>query len=227
MDRKEEEEEEELGGYATPPSSPTKENQVGQKQFLVPRSLARSTAKKAVRQVQNLRVRVEELRDCQLSSRESFMVNNWNYEFDDVSQKLSKEVEPEENVKVMLNRVRLVYALFRKTFTTVSGVYIGKSVNMRVRFNHHQRQKKKENHMLAMVAIGVFTAVDVPALELKRWRMNAETLALQYERLLTEAVIEEGLEVYNDSEEAGGGGRCASGKVQETTLYMLLSSSNN
>jgi hypothetical protein len=41
-------------GYETPPSSPIKENRP------VPRSLARPTAKKAVRQVQNLRVRVEE-----------------------------------------------------------------------------------------------------------------------------------------------------------------------
>jgi len=44
----------------------------------------------------------------------------------------------------------------------VSGIYVGKSVNQRVRFNHHQRQKNKEGRMLAMVAIALFTADDVP-----------------------------------------------------------------
>jgi hypothetical protein len=44
----------------------------------------------------------------------------------------------------------------------VSGIYVGKSVNQRVRFNYHQRQKNKEGRMLAMVAIALFTADDVP-----------------------------------------------------------------
>ena len=167
----EEEEEEEEEGYGTPPSSPVKENRP------LPRSLARPTAKKVVRQVQNLRVRVEELKGCELSSACSFLVSNWNFEFGDASHRVSKEMDPEKNTQLLLNRVRLVYTLFRETFASVSGIYIGKSVNQRVRFNHHQRQKKKEGRMLAMVAIALFTADDIPLQDVKRWRMNTETLA--------------------------------------------------
>ena len=81
--------------------------------------------------------------------------------------------------------------------------------------------------MLAMVAIEVFTANDVPQQDRLRWRMNAETLGLHYERLLTEAV-KDVLPVYDDSEETGGGGRIANVEnVKETCLYMLLIVSND
>ena len=49
----------------------------------------------------------------------------------------------------------------------MSGIYVGKSVNQRVRFNYHQRQKNKEGRMLAMVAIALFTADDVPLQDVK------------------------------------------------------------
>ena len=211
---------EEDEAYGTPPSSPVKENRP------LPRSLARPTAKKAVRQVQNLCVRVDELKGCELSSACSFLVSDWNYEFGDQAVRLSKEVDPEKNTAILLNRVKLVYNLFKEAFANVSGVYVGKSVNQRVRFNHHQRKKKKEGCMLAMVAIALFTAEDVPLLDIKRWRMNTETLALHYERLLTEAVQESGLEVFEESEEPGGGGRCGK-KAKESVVYVLLSVSND
>ena len=223
--RGEEEDEEEM--FNTPPSSPIKENVPLQQKKPLPRSLARSTSKKATRQVQNLKVRVEELQNCELSKASSFLVNTWNYEFGDGNTRTSKDLTPDQNTTILLKRVQLVYELFKARFVTVSGVYVGKSINTRVRFNHHQRNKSKEGHMIAMVAIEVFTADDVPQQDRLRWRMNAETLGLHYERLLTEAV-KDVLPVYEDSEETGGGGRIANVEnVKETCLYMLLIVSND
>ena len=223
LENNEQEEEEELI-FSTPPSSPAKENVAQRKQ--VPRSLARSTSKKNTRQVQYLRKRVEELQECELSKGCSFLVHTWNYEFGDVANRISKDFNPDQNTAILLSRVKLVYELFKAAFVAVSGVYVGKSVNTRVRFNHHQRNKSKEGHMLAMVAIEVFTGDDVPEQDRVRWKMNAETLGLHYERLLTEAV-KEVMPVYDDSEETGGGGRIANvDNVKETCLYMLLTVSN-
>ena len=77
-----------------------------------------------------------------------------------------------------------------------------------------------------MISIALFTDVDVPAQDRKRWRMNAETLALNYERLVTEAVVEPGLETFDAGEEPGGGGRCGKG-ARECVVYALFSVSND
>jgi hypothetical protein len=216
----EEEEEGDEAEFQTPPSTPVKIKPL-------PRSLARSTSKKLTRQVQNLRTRVEELRGCQLSKDASFLVNTWNYEFGDGEKRLSKHVDPDENVAILLNRVQLVYGLFKEAFATVSGVYVGKSINSRVRMQSHMRVKGKEGFLLAMVTVAVFTAEDVPEQDAKRWKMNAETLGLHYERLLADAVRGV-LPTYEDGEETGGGGRIANAdNVKETCLYMLLSASND
>ena len=69
-----------------------------------------------------------------------------------------------------------------------------RSIYARVRFNHHRTKRDKEGHMLAMVSIALFSPSDVPAQDFKRWRMNVETLALHYEQLVSEAVIESGLD---------------------------------
>lgn len=221
LDNKEEEEEEELV-FSTPPSSPVKENVKKQ----VPRSLARSTSKKATRQVQNLKVRVAELKGCDLSTSCSFLTHTWCFEFGDTGAVL-KSNPPKQNVQVMLNRVKLVHRLFQDNFASVSKVYIGKTTNSRSRFNGHQRYKKKDGCMLVMIAVEVFVPEDVPDEDNERWGMTAETVALHYERLLTLELMKEGM-VYEDSEESGGGGRCANeGNIRETTVYMLLSVSNN
>jgi len=99
IDDEEEFEDEELEGYETPPSSPLKENK------RVPRSLTRPGAIKLVRQVQNLRTRVEELQGCELSPKYSFFVSDWNFEFGDDTHRVLKEVDPEQNTLVLLNRV--------------------------------------------------------------------------------------------------------------------------
>jgi hypothetical protein len=53
--------------------------------------------------------------------------------------------------------------------------------------------------------------------------MNAETLALHYERFLTEAVQKSGLEVFEESEEPGGGGRCGKHKPKRVVfIYCFL-----
>ena len=50
-------------------------------------------------------------------------------------------------------------------------------------------------------------------------------LSLHYERLLTEAVQHSGLDVYEESEEPGGGGRCGK-QAKESVVYILLSVAN-
>ena len=57
----------------------------------------------------------------------------------------------------LLNRVNSVHKLFKDTFSSVSDIYVVKSVNQGVCFNRHQREKKKEGSMLAMVAIALLT----------------------------------------------------------------------
>ncbi len=207
-------------GYATPPCSPVKLR-------VAPRSLARPGTKRAVRQIQNLKSRVAELQGCALDSTLSFHITEWSCEFGDEEARLSSEVEPSENVQVMLQRVSLVYGLLKSTFAHVSGVYIGKTSNQKTRFNHHNRHKKKPGHMLIMVAVGVFGKDDVPEQDRLRWSMNVDVLGLQYERMLTEAVVRDGeIPVFNDSEEAGGGGRASGTAANFVTVYVLLSVSN-
>ena len=134
---------------------------------------------------------------------------------------------PDENVKVLVDRVTAVKGLFEKNFKWVSGVYVGKSLNMRVRFNNHMKLKRKPDEMVAMIALEVFTEDDVPQEDKLRWKMNPGVLALHYERLLTDAILEQGIETYAETQEAGGGGRATSGISRQCALYMLLSVSNN
>ena len=155
------------------------------------------------------------------------MIGTHGYDFGHRDQCVLADTHPRINVQFMLNRVKLVYDLFKRSFKSVSGIYIGKSVNMRVRFNHHQRQKKKDGHMLAMITIALFTPGDVPSEDVGRWDMSSEVVALNYERLLTRAVLDAGLPTFGPNEEPGGGGRSADDvAAREAAVYMLLSVSN-
>jgi hypothetical protein len=127
---------------------------------------------------------------------------------------------------VLVDRVEAIHLLFKRNFTRVSGVYIGKTLNIRVRFNSHMKQKRKPNEMLTMIALVLFTEEDVPREDRQRWKMNPDVLSLHYERLLTEAIVEHGIETYGETQEAGGGGRATSGVSKQAALYMLLSVSN-
>jgi hypothetical protein len=103
-----------------------------------PRSLARSGQKRNVRLVHNLHARVAELRECALSDECSFHLADWTYEFPGESdQLLSIENTAARNVEIMFARVRCVYELFCASFKNVSNIYIGKSVAVRARFQHH------------------------------------------------------------------------------------------
>ena len=55
--------------------------------------------------------------------------------------------------------------------------------------------------------------------------MNADILGLQYERLLTDAVVESGMEMFDAGDEPDGGGRCGKG-AKECVVYALFSVSN-
>jgi hypothetical protein len=192
-----------------------------------PRSLARSGAKKVVRQVLHLKPRVEELKSCHLTPKSSFLVSEWTNEFGKEDGILSKHAEPEVNVEILLKRVKSVYNLFTASFDRVSGIYIGKSCNMRVRFNHHQRSKKKSDESLAMIGVALFTDEDVPDQDQRRWKMKSDQLAMNYERLLLQAVVDSGLPIFEDSEEVGGGGRSSGHMTKQVAVYMLVSIANN
>jgi len=217
--------------FGTPPSSPgrsfgllslnvTSPERATEKK---PRSLARTGAKKAVRQVHHLKSRVSEMRGKQLSPVYSFLMSEWTFEFDDDQQQVLSSLEPYDNVAIMLQRVKHVYNLFKASFDHVSGIYIGKSTNLRVRHSHHMRSKKKLDESLAMIGIGLFTDNEVHPVDRTRWGMTCETIGFQYERLLTQAVVDDGLPTYNESQEPGGGGRSGGANVKECVVYMLLS----
>jgi hypothetical protein len=189
-----------------------------------PRSLARTGSKRNVRQVRYLEPRLAELKDCSLTPELSFFIDQVG---DVRGPTLSKENLPEENVAIMLDRVRNVYDLFKATFDRVSGIYIGKSTNLRVRFNHHMRTKKKMKEALALVGVGLFTDADVNDLDRNRWQMSCEVLGFQYERLLTKAVANANLPTFSEKQEPGGGGRCGGENTMECIVYMLVSFANN
>jgi hypothetical protein len=231
----EEEEENDGACFGTPPSSPIRifsSLSLNQNTPLttttkkLPRSLARTGAKKAVRQVLHLKPRVMEMKDCLLTPASSFFISEWSFEFDDVGRTLSRENEPEENVYRMLKRVEDVYRFFKQSFTQVSGIYIGKSTNLRSRFNHHMKSKKKPEESLAMIGVGLFVEEDVHPSDRERWKMTCEVLGFQYERLLTDAVIKSTLPMFEDTQEPGGGGRCGGENTTECIVYMLLTFSN-
>ena len=58
---------------------------------------------------------------------------------------------------VLVDRVKEVKSLFEMNFKRTSGVYFGKSLNMRVRFSNHMKHKRKPDEMLVVVALEVFT----------------------------------------------------------------------
>lgn len=220
-----EEEEDEVVFCSPPPPTTKKEN--AKPPLQAPRSLARTGSKKVVRQVLHLRPRVNELVGKELTPQSSFLVSEWTYEFNDRDWILSNLANPEENVRVMLQRVQYIYTLFKQSFTYVSGVYIGKSVNCRVRFNHHMRNKKKPNQSIAMIAIALFTNEDVAQQDRQRWEMTCEVIGFQYERLLAKAITQEGLPTFEESLEPGGGGRAGGHQVRDCVVYMLLIISNS
>jgi hypothetical protein len=55
------------------------------------------------------------------------------------------------------------------------------------------RSKKKPDESLAMmIGVALFIDKDVPPLDRVRWKMTFEVLGFQYERLLTEAMVQTG-----------------------------------
>lgn len=189
-----------------------------------PRSLAKSGAKRGIRKVQYLKTRIQELRGCAVEPIHSFYVSNWWNEFDELKEEqLHKNNNPRDNVAIMLRRVEAVQDLLHDTFSEISGVYIGKTCQMKVRFVKHEQQKRKTGHMLVMVAIAVFGEQDIPQEDIERWGFNVDVFGLNYERLLSKAVIDAGMKVYGDSEEAAGGGRANSRREDDVTVYALYS----
>lgn len=224
--------------FGTPPSSPIRsfsllrlkaqETPPRTEKPNLPRSLARTGSKKAVRQVFHFRSRLEEMKGCLLGKHSSFFICEWAFEFDDRVELLSKDFHPERNVKIMLNRIKKVYGLFQRTFAHVSGVYVGKTTNMRSRFNHHMKTKSKEEESLAMIGLNVFRDEDVHESDRDRWSMTCEVLGFQYERLLTATLVEDGsIPLFSVKQEPGGGGRCGGENTMECIVYVLVSISNN
>ena len=227
-----EEDDRENSSFGTPRSSqsvqsPVLKSAVGISSSLQkPRTLTRSGAKKNVRQLTHFKPRLLEMKRRELTPECSFFVSAWANEFND-AEELSKEADPSENVQIMLKRVLMTYRFCKLNFDHVSGVYIGKSANLRVRFNGHYKRKTRPDEAIVILTVATFTEDDVPEVDRDRWAMNAEVLALNYERLLMQAVLLSGTPTYDDTKEEGGGGR-SSGKenVKECAVYMLLSLSN-
>jgi len=97
---------------------------------------------------------------------------------------------------------------------------------MRVRFNSHKQEKQKPIECLMMISIAQFTKEDVPELELSRWNMNVDQLALHHKTLLTETMQTSGWDMWTD--EPGGGGRRANrDSLQPIALYMIVSVGND
>jgi hypothetical protein len=67
--------------------------------------------------------------------------------------------------------------------------------------------KKKPDESSAMIGVGLFVDGDVYPLDRKRWKMTYEVLGFQYERLLTEGVVQSELPMFDETQEPGGGGR--------------------
>jgi hypothetical protein len=77
-----------------------------------------------------------------------------------------------------------------------------------------------------MIGVALFIDEDVHPLDRKRWKMTCEVLGFQYERLLTDEVVQSDLPMFDDTQEPGGGGRCGGENTTECIVYMLLSFSN-
>ena len=168
---------------------------------------------------------MEELKECSLNATHSFYVQEWLHEFGDTA-KLSKRQSEKANADIMLTRVKLVYAYLKQSFEFVSGIYTGKTQDFNSRFVKHEKMKRKANHCMIMIAVGVFKSNDVPDDLKERLEMSVDVLGLNYERMLSTRVIHAGLRVFGERNEAAGGGRASSTLKDEVAVYMLVVVSN-
>jgi hypothetical protein len=220
--------EDEDDGYATPPSSPVKptvrntELKSAKGKEAQARSVKKKGATKVVRQIHYLQDRIDQLASVpHLCTDHSFFVSDWSGTKLEVGE-VSKHKSPRENRDVLLARVSAVLSLFRAKFPYVSGVYLGKSVSMPVRFNKHKATKKLPNQMLVMICLITFTMDDVAEEDILRWDMTPDALAMQYERLVTDRMLELGWETFHHKQEPGGGGRAGSKSAESVSVYMLI-----
>ena len=89
-------EEAELQRFGTPPSSPAQQRKIIK--FLVVTSVCENIGSTS----KSIRTRVEELKPCKLTPKESFFVSNWNFEFGDHPQIIIRRSRgPEKNTLVL------------------------------------------------------------------------------------------------------------------------------
>lgn len=189
-----------------------------------PRALSKST-KKFTRRVFDLRKRVGELKGCSLDESSSFYVPHWSLTTEHV---VSLKNKPKENVKIMLNMVQLVRDLLKETFYKVSNPYVGKTCDLSARFKRHQTVKQKENHVLILVSLLRIQFNEIPEEDNDKYGMDTDSLTLLYEKMLIREMNNEGVKLFDDNTEAGGGGR--GGRIdradRDCFVYCLFSVSN-
>lgn len=189
-----------------------------------PRALSKST-KKFTRRVFDLRKRVEELKGFDLNESLSFYVPHWSLTTEHV---VSLKNKPKENVKIMLNMVQLVRGLLKETFYKVSNPYVGKTCDLSARFKRHQTNKQKKDETLILVSLLCIQFNEVPEEDIDKYGIDADSLALLYEKMLIRDMNNKDLKLFDDNTEAGGGGR--GGRIdradRECFVYCLFSVSN-
>ena len=148
---------------------------------------------------------------------QSFYTQEWYDEFPGLPT-VSAQASFAESAKMLVNRMEVVHAYFKHHFKHVSGVYIGKTSNIKTRFARHTSRKRKH---LAQLCIHSFTERDLPAL-LKNYGANASDLAGFYERRCLELRQERGGALYRKMD-AGGGGRVDKKTPRSCMVYMLVS----
>lgn len=101
-------------------------------------------------------------------------------------------VDPDDPCPGMFGRIKVLQIHLEDEFSYCSGVYVGKTVNMRGRFNAHRAGKTSNGESILMLALHEFPNEDQ---------------ALVAERKLTDLILSVGMHMYGDMKSFGGRGK--------------------